>query len=615
MLRTAGLLLALVSAALGAQQPQVSLPGSGTHKEDLRSADKPASAIGDAERSALAFIRYDLDVHLRPANSDISVLAQVTIRNDGDAKLEEVALQISSELHWDGISEARSGRVDKLRFDQHLLQTDADRTGRASEAVIHLPNALAPHEALELSLFYSGELRSSPAALDGVGVSGSRAEPGDWDSISSAGTYLRGFGHVLWYPVASPQVFVGEGANLLQTQGRQMFRQTAAKAALRISVEYVGDAPAAVFFCGRGQPLVASRDNPDAPVAESPGVATAEFAAEGLGFRTPSLLVVTGGPVSIPGTPLQLVATEDGVARQVSSSASPITAMLNEWFGPEVKQSVTLIDHAGEPLDDGGLFVAPLSAMDAGMLSSELISPLLRARFGSPQLWLDQGMSQFFSLLWMERTEGRTAATAALTEQSHAIALAESMGTSGGKSTSGLLLTSDVVYYRNKSAAVLWMLREIVGDAVLKQTLQRYMREQGMVRADTGFQKLLEEVSGKSLGWFFDDWVYQDRGLPELSIVSVAPRQLASGKTGDAGWLVAVEVRNDGGAVAEVPVTVRSGTLTATERVRVNAHSASSVRVLFQSEPLQVQVNDGMVPEMISNTHVLDIRKGQQLSQ
>ncbi len=98
-----------------------------------------------------------------------------------------------------------------------------------------------------------------------------------------------------------------------------------------------------------------------------------------------------------------------------------------------------------------------------------------------------------------------------------------------------------------------------------------------------------------------------DRGLPDLSIVSVAPRQLSeTGKQG-AGWLVAVEVRNDGGAGAEVPVTVRSGTLTATERLRVNAHSSASTRVLFQVMPEQVQVNDGTVPELGTSTHVRDV--------
>ena len=35
-------------------------------------------------------------------------------------------------------------------------------------------------------------------------------------------------------------------------------------------------------------------------------------------------------------------------------------------------------------------------------------------------------------------------------------------------------LASDEVYYRTKAAAVLWMLRSIVGDAALGQALQSY---------------------------------------------------------------------------------------------------------------------------------------------
>ena len=81
------------------------------------------------------------------------------------------------------------------------------------------------------------------------------------------------------------------------------------------------------------------------------------------------------------------------------------------------------------------------------------------------------------------------------------------------------------------------------------------------------FQRVLERSSKRDLGWFFDDWVYRDRGLPDLSIASVTPRALDQIGNKGAGWLVAVEVRNDGDAAAEVPVTVRSGTLTSTQQV------------------------------------------------
>ena len=62
-------------------------------------------------------------------------------------------------------------------------------------------------------------------------------------------------------------------------------------------------------------------------------------------------------------------------------------------------------------------------------------------------------------------------------------------------------------------------------------------------------------------------------------------------------WLVAVEVQNTGGIDAEVPVTVRAGTLTNTLPLRVPAHGKATIRIPFEAEPSEVLVNDGSVPE------------------
>jgi hypothetical protein len=102
---------------------------------------------------------------------------------------------------------------------------------------------------------------------------------------------------------------------------------------------------------------------------------------------------------------------------------------------------------------------------------------------------------------------------------------------------------------------------------------------------------------------FFNDWVYRDRGLPDLSIVSVAPSQLESHSGLPEGWLVAVVVRNDGYAEAEVPVTVRSGTASQTMKMRIPGRSSASTRIVFAGTPNQVDVNDGSVPETQSSTH------------
>ncbi len=78
------------------------------------------------------------------------------------------------------------------------------------------------------------------------------------------------------------------------------------------------------------------------------------------------------------------------------------------------------------------------------------------------------------------------------------------------------------------------------------------------------------------------------------------------------GWLVAVVVQNDGDAVAEVPVTVRSGTLTTTQRLRVPGRSSASTRVVFEGTPDEVLVNDGSVPEVAASIHTKKVVVQQQ---
>jgi hypothetical protein len=150
------------------------------------------------------------------------------------------------------------------------------------------------------------------------------------------------------------------------------------------------------------------------------------------------------------------------------------------------------------------------------------------------------------------------------------------------------------------------MLRSLVGDEALKRAFRSY-REDKLDTDPKEFQRVLEQVSKRDLGWFFDDWVYRDRGLPDLSIASVTPRALDAVADKGPGWLVAVEVKNDGGATADVPVTVRSGTLTVTERLRIPGHSSASTRIVFAGTPQEVVVNDGSVPEVAASVHTRQI--------
>jgi aminopeptidase N len=141
------------------------------------------------------------------------------------------------------------------------------------------------------------------------------------------------------------------------------------------------------------------------------------------------------------------------------------------------------------------------------------------------------------------------------------------------------------------------MLRDLAGDNALAHALRAY--QPGSDTTGTGFEQVLAQASGKDLKWFFDDWVYHDRGLPDLSITGVYPNKASVAGS----YIVAVDVSNSGTAEAQVPVSVSSGTVTVTEMLRIPARSRVSHRFVLQGQPEEVAVNDGTVPEVEASVH------------
>jgi hypothetical protein len=580
--------------------------------------------VSDAERTSLTFTSYDLDVHLTPAESMLAVHARFGVRNTGKAPLTRLVFQISSALSWESfaaqVGGQTAGHVVPLSFTQHAIDTDTDHTGKATEAVVALPQPLEPGATLALTGFYSGELVQSAERLERIGAPLDQAANADWDQIGAERTALRGFGNVLWYPTAAAPVFLGDGAKLFQSVGLNKLRQAEATVHMRLTVEYVGDAPDAAFFCGRREQLVKVNENQNLPVAESPGVATAEFSERPVGFRTLSLFLTDRAGTVTDNSLISAVTDHYDALPSYGAASTKVQPLLAEWLGAGPLRLLNILDHEGQPFEDDALLVVPMRAATPEVLAPSLVHSLSHAWFGSSHVWLDEGVAQFASLLWVEQAQGREAAVKQLQQEANTLALVEPGPSSGSPATSSssssgasdsdagqsLILASDEVYYRTKAAAVLWMLRSVVGDDALKRALAAY-RTDKMDSDPREFQRVLERSAKRDLAWFFDDWVYRDRGLPDLSIANVTPRALD--KIGDKGkgFLVSVEVTNDGDAAAEVPVTVRSGTLTSTHRLRIPGRSSASTRVVFEGTPDEVIVNDGSVPEVTASIHTKQI--------
>ena len=502
------------------------------------------------------------------------------------------------------------------------MATDADHTGYAQEAVITLPKPLAPGASVTLSVLYAGTIRQSSSRLELIGTPAARADHTDWDAIvptSDAGaTALRGFGNVLWYPVSAPLALLGDGNKLFAEVAHQRRLNTDASIALHLTVEYRGDPPDGAIFDGHLEPLAHVADDRDQLVADARGVATADFPLAPIGLRLPSLFLTAQDAAPAADGVLEVVTPRPEAIPPYAEAAQAVAPLLAEWFGPRPRQPLLLLDHAGEPFADHALLVGQLAANAQPVtIAPLLVDGLTHAWFASAHPWMSEGLAEFMRLLWTEKVQGRDAAMAELATIEGQVAFAEpaASGSAGKEGAPGeaLVGAGSPAIYRTKAATVWWQLREILGESTLQKVLIAYRKSEAanpeFDRDPQAMQKTIERISGRGLNWFFDDWVYHDHGLPDLSIVEVNPRPVpaSAGKSG--GFLVAVEVRNAGDAAAEVPVTVRSGTaLTASERLLIPAHSSASTRVLFGGTPETVEVNDGSVPEVggsaIHTTHL-----------
>jgi hypothetical protein len=594
---------------------QVIFSSDQTIQQNPTSADVfPKDPVTNDERAAVVITSDDLDLHLTPSDAAEEGHALLTLRNTSTAPLTRIPLQLTSTLRWQSIT--RNGKP--IPFTQSPVTTDADHTGYAQEAL--LDQTLKPGGTLTISVFYAGQIPASTARLELVGTPAEKAAQTDWDVIApttdESSTSLRGFGDVLWYPVAAPTAVLGEANDLFTIVAHQRVLNTSATMRLSLTLVYAGEPPNAVIFNSHLQPLTRHPDDSNQVIDETHGVATASFPMAPIGFRTPNLFITAENPTPTSSPLLTVITPVPEASDPYVTAVQNLNPLFTDWIAPAPITPLLILEHPGAPFEDAAFIAAHLSAAaEPENIAPELVRGLTHAWFADPaptSLWLDQGLPEFMSLLWTERTSGREAAIAQLQQNATAIAFAEpDFAIHPNLSGTPLTHAGTDVYLRLKSAAVLWQLRELLGEDLMRRAITAFrhslMVNPSLTNDPTAFEKSLEHAAAVDLAWFFDDWVYADHGLPDLTVVQAIPRPILGkgGKTG--GFLVAVDIRNDGYAAADVPVTVRSGSLKATERLRIPARSTASTRVVFETTPETLQVNDGSVPELRTSIHTQPI--------
>lgn len=129
-----------------------------------------------------------------------------------------------------------------------------------------------------------------------------------------------------------------------------------------------------------------------------------------------------------------------------------------------------------------------------------------------PDLWLNEGFAQYFEAVYRERMYG--------TSDYWSLMLGR---LSNAKTATGTLYVQDTANVSNlfagsrvynKGASVLHMLRHVLGDSLFFASIYAYANDpklQYATAATADFQFWCEQVSGRDLDWFFNQWVFGEK--------------------------------------------------------------------------------------------------------
>ena len=547
------------------------------------------------DREAFSFTNYDLTLQVDLDQHRLGVRGKITLRNDTATPQKIAVLQISSSLDWRSI---RAGGT-AVQFVRQPYTSDIDHTGELAEAIVTLPQAIAAHASVELEIAYEGVIPLDATRLTRIGAPEDTATSTDWDQIDAKFTAVRGAGYVAWYPIATEVANLSEGNSLFEVLNRWKTRQAGSKMQLKVDLQMGLPTPGSetpqVLFNGVRCMIATSDHSTD----------EMDCPSQSLRWDTPTIVIADYLVLEKPGIEVRYLRNHEMGATTFAEAAEKVVPLITDWFGVAREKAKTgdVPDANAAPFESGAFLLTPFPAADSKLSGLAAAHQLTHASFLSFRPWIEEGLAHFAQALYVEQEKGRAAALdymgvhrAALGQ----IEQASSAPRSEDEVNRSLVNTTSEEMYRSKAMYVWWMLRDMVGDAALKKALAAYRPEQD--KEPSYLPRLIAAQTQHDLEWFFDDWVYRDRGLPDFKVESAFSRQTQT-KT----YLVTVTVDNLGTAGAQVPVTVKFATGEVTKRLDVLAKNKAVIRIEVPSAPQEIVANDGSVPESKMTNNVFKI--------
>jgi hypothetical protein len=556
-----------------------------------------ASAVNcfSLDREAFSVTNYDLNLQVEPEQHRLGVRGKITLQNDSQTPQKIAVLQISSSLDWRSI---KAG--DKVvQFVTQPYTSDIDHTGSLSEAIVTLPHEVAPKGTIELEIAYEGVILLDATRLTRIGTPEEAANSTDWDQIGADFTAVRGAGYVAWYPIATEVANLSEGNSLFEVLGRWKNREAGSRMHLQFTQIGSNEKLPPILFNGVSC---------SGPAYESMGVTKAgpaDCMYQTLRLDAPTFVIADYKVLERPAVEVRYLHGHDVAATTFADAAEKIVPFITEWFGPQREKAKTadLPDPHAAPFESGALLLTPLTSDDPKLAGLAAAHQLTHAAFVSFRPWIEEGLAHFAQALYLEREKGRKAALDYMGLHRSALSEIEAPTTapkSEDEVHRSLVNTTGEELYRSKAMCVWWMLRDMVGDAALKKAIAAYRPEQD--KEPSYMPRLIQAQTQRDLEWFFDDWVYRDRGLPDFKVESAF-----SSKSTNGSFMLTITLDNLGTAGAEVPVIVKFAGGEIMRRLEVRAKSKTVTRVEVTGAPQEIIVNDGSVPESDTTNNVFKI--------
>jgi aminopeptidase N len=444
-------------------------------------------ASGAGEHFDATYYHLHLDVRFQPSY----LHGETLVQGRATGPLDVLRLDLSSNLTVDSVLAEGGGHL-AFSHSQNLLN-------------ISLPDPLTEGQSVAVRVFYQG----LPAQTGfGSFVFGTRAngDPFVW-------TLSQPYGAREWWPGVDHPTDKADSVRVSVTVPDSLLAGSNGL----IEADVVADGRRTVTWVHR-YPIASYLVSMAAGVYEErlqTYTRPPEMAADWGELELPVLHYVFRGHNAYEGT-----SVASGWHRVLD-----VMRVMEEWFGPypfpEEKYGHKHVTFGG------GMEHQTMSSMggaSVGLITHELAhqwyGDLITNRYW-PELWLNEGFATYAELLYWE---ARRDLYGQQFENARNLYMARA------RNAPGTLIVQDTLSISNlfnsnrvyaKGGMVLHMLRGMTGDETFRQILRTYsydpqVRYGTAVTAD--FRRVAEQVSGRDLDRFFEQWVTQGTGYPVYEV-------------------------------------------------------------------------------------------------